>query len=112
MACQLQHSSQVLAVGDFNIAATKKDVYPGLDLDSCYAQEELAGMHEILQDYPDMWRLQHPDADNCFTVWDFKTGARGVNQVRLQRRYIMQTSHVSFHMGWVPSCHGRPGYGL
>lgn len=33
----------------------------------------------LLQDFPDVWRQQHPDAEGCYTVWDEKTSARAFN---------------------------------
>jgi hypothetical protein len=34
-----------------------------------------------LQDFPDVWRLQHLDAEGCYTVWDEKKSARAFNAV-------------------------------
>lgn len=40
---------KVLAVGDFNIAASRADVHPAINYDTMYADEERALMAELLQ---------------------------------------------------------------
>lgn len=74
-------------VGDFNIAATPKDVNSTLDWSRMYHAEELEIMRALLRDYTDVWRVQHPDVTDQFTVWDEKTSARAFNQVSSSSLY-------------------------
>ncbi len=73
---------QVMIVGDLNIAASARDVHPSMDWGKMYHPEEIAAFRALLSGLTDVWRLQNPDATDCFTVWDEKTSARSVNRVR------------------------------
>lgn len=77
------HVSQVLVVGDLNIAASQKDVYDKLDREQMYPQAEKELFASLLEELTDVWRKLHPETVNAFTVWDEKTNARAFNQVIL-----------------------------
>ncbi|KAK9805387.1 hypothetical protein WJX73_010257 [Symbiochloris irregularis] len=82
---------QVILVGDLNIAASKQDVHAGCDYDLMYSLEEKRELQDLLQDLTDTWRLQHPDTENVFTVWDEKTNARFSNRgVRIDYALLSQ----------------------
>ncbi|CAL8460704.1 g235 [Coccomyxa elongata] len=71
---------QVIIVGDLNVAASQKDVHSKLKYDWMYSAEEKALLQSLLNDYTDAWRLQHPQEQSVFTVWDEKTSARAFNE--------------------------------
>ena len=48
-----------------------------------YHPEEVAAFRALLAELTDVWRLQNPDATDCYTVWDEKTAARDINKVLL-----------------------------
>jgi len=70
-----------MIVGDLNLAATSKDVHPSMDWAKMYHPEEIAAFRALQAELSDVWRLQNPEATDCFTVWDEKTSARSVNRV-------------------------------
>lgn len=72
---------QVLIVGDLNIAASQQDVHEKLDREAMYSAHEKNLFDSLLADFTDIWRQQHPDTANSFTVWDEKTNARAFNEV-------------------------------
>ena len=41
-----------MIVGDFNIAAERRDLHPCFDLDQVYGPEELAVLHSMIAAYP------------------------------------------------------------
>ena len=73
--------AQVLIVGDLNIAASQQDVHEKLDRESMYSAHEMELFDSLLADFTDIWRHQHPNTVNSFTVWDEKTNARAFNEV-------------------------------
>ena len=73
--------AQVLIVGDLNIAASQQDVHDKLDREVMYSAHEKNLFDSLLADFTDVWRQQHPDTANTFTVWDEKTNARAFNEV-------------------------------
>ena len=73
--------AQVLLVGDLNIAASQQDVHEKLDREAMYSAHEKKLFDSLLADFTDVWRQQHPDTINSFTVWDEKTNARAFNEV-------------------------------
>lgn len=85
MKTGLCYCCQVIIVGDLNVAASQKDVHSKLKYDRMYSPEEKALFHSLLNDYTDAWRLQHPEEQSTFTVWDEKTSARAFNEVRSEQ---------------------------
>ncbi len=74
---------QVIIVGDLNVAASQADVHKKYSYDRMYSAAEKEALQALLNDYTDIWRRLHPDADSVFTVWDEKTSARVFNEVDL-----------------------------
>lgn len=68
-------------MGDLNIAASQQDVHEKLDREAMYSAQEKKLFDSLLADFTDVWRQQHPDTANSFTVWDEKTNARAFNEV-------------------------------
>ena len=72
-----------MIVGDLNVAASQADVHKKYSYDRMYSAAEKEALQALLNDYTDIWRRLHPDADSVFTVWDEKTSARVFNEVNL-----------------------------
>lgn len=68
-------------MGDFNIAASQKDVYDKLDREAMYPNNVKDLFASILANFKDVWRELHPDTIDAYTVWDEKTSARAFNEV-------------------------------
>ncbi|GBF96576.1 exodeoxyribonuclease iii [Raphidocelis subcapitata] len=77
----VQPGGDVIAVGDFNVPAAQEDLFEGAAaIGEEYDPGELAAMRGLIADYPDVWRLRHPDTRDQFSVWDWKTSARAFNR--------------------------------
>jgi exonuclease III len=87
---------QVIAVGDFNIAAEPRDVHSAITWDTLYAQSELDALHQLTSTLTDTWRQLHPEQEGVYTVWDEKTSARAFNVVR--------GGQVTFATVWYRTC--------
>ena len=87
----------MVIVGDFNIAATQKDVHDKLDREAMYPKLEKELFDSILTMFTDIWRKLHPTTVKAFTVWDEKTSARAFNEVAsLSRVKLMHVSAGHF----------------
>lgn len=79
------HGTQVILVGDFNIAAEKRDVHDAINWDTLYHPSELKALQDITGpegcNCTDTWRHLHPDAEGVYTVWNERTSARAFNVV-------------------------------
>jgi exonuclease III len=79
---------QVVIVGDFNIAAEKRDVHDALSWDTMYHPSELQALQALMgpegSNCRDTWRVLHPQTDGVYTVWNEKTSARAFNVVGVQ----------------------------
>ncbi|KAF6255533.1 Endonuclease/exonuclease/phosphatase [Scenedesmus sp. NREL 46B-D3] len=75
----LSSGRQVVAVGDFNIAAEPRDVHSAITWDTLYAQSELNALHQLTSTLTDTWRQLHPEQGGVYSVWDEKTSARAFN---------------------------------
>lgn len=73
--------AQVIAVGDFNIAAEPRDVHSAISWDTLYAESELQALQQLIKTLDDSWRRLHPQQEGVYTVWDEKTSARAFNVV-------------------------------
>jgi len=68
-------------VGDFNVAAEKRDVHDAINWDTLYQPSELAALKQLLSSLTDMWRRLHLDTSDVYTVWNERTSARAFNVV-------------------------------
>lgn len=63
-----------------------------------YHPEEVAAFRALLAELADVWRLQNPEATDCYTVWDEKTAARDINKVLFygfRRRHFPTVALIS-----------------
>lgn len=72
---------QVIAVGDFNVAAEQRDVHSAITWGTLYEQQELDALHALFDSCNDTWRHLHSADDGVYTVWNEKTSARAFNVV-------------------------------
>eukprot|EP00775_Hariotina_reticulata_P002004 gene2004-2326_t len=84
----LMQGKQVIAVGDFNVAAEQRDVHVAINWDNLYQPSELTALQEMLSSLSDTWRRLHPDVSDVYTVWNERTSARAFN-VGLRIDYVM-----------------------
>lgn len=79
--------AQVILVGDFNIAAERRDVHKAINWDNLYDPSELQALQAITGQQgcncTDMWRQLHPNTADAYTVWQERTQSRAFNVVRL-----------------------------
>ncbi|WIA36495.1 hypothetical protein OEZ86_007794 [Tetradesmus obliquus] len=88
---------QVIAVGDFNIAAEPRDVHSAISWDTLYAESELQALQQLIQTLDDSWRRLHPQQEGVYTVWDEKTSARAFN-VGLRIDYALCSKQLLDHL--------------
>lgn len=79
-------AGQVILVGDFNIAAERRDVHEAINWDRLYHPSELQALQAITGQQgcncTDTWRHLHPDTQDAYTVWQERTSSRAFNVVR------------------------------
>jgi hypothetical protein len=90
---------QVIAVGDFNIAAEPRDVHSAMTWDTLYAPSELDALHQLTSTLTDTWRHLHPEQEGVYTVWDEKTSARAFNVVRCGQGTIAPVKYRTCRSG-------------
>ncbi len=79
----LEKNKPVLVCGDFNVAHKEIDIArpkANYNKSAGFMQEEIDGMDRYTQEgFADTFRHFHPNAENKFSWWSYRAGARGKN---------------------------------
>ena len=99
------NQGQQLVVGDFNIAPSDLDVYdPTIWKNRIHVSDtERALLTQIeAHGYRDVFRERHPDKQNCFSWWDYRTGAFDHNHgLRIDLSYANAELIDSINDAWI-----------